>query len=298
MPVSLLVGCENDNKKDLPRINMNVTHHVYQLNTDDMSIVGGEKTGTDKNQVKCGLRYKITFDVGIFKDDAKKLPENGTDVTVTVKMGDFENDDNIKNITTTKGEAGGGVHLEYKQRGLYKGSLNLANNSYNIDFTSTFLIVGVDSLVGTSGGQVNNQVSVSFESTEYNFFVKNSRSYSLDLIPVKGDYQFNKDNIVDLVGVSYYKHDQNIVFPKGCKTVKVELFDDESMSKTYGYKEFARLEYGDTSKINLATIAKEFLGTAKYEEMEADGGFDLYIKYTAVGGTNYNDASIVIKHNF
>lgn len=275
------------------KIGTTVSHHLYEYN------VNTNVTGKEVKDlvIKAHERYKLIFDVEFDKNDLDSLGSSGLNTKITIKMGDYENEDN-KNHLTTQTQVDGGYEFTDKGKGVWEASLTLKSTSETIPLEKTYFIVGIDSL-GNGSSLINYQpVSIEFTSASKVFDINGTSKESLTLIPTKNDYVWSESNLAINIGHGAVKNNVEITIPKSCSEIKVVFWKDDTKYQKYGTKNLTETEC-EAGKITivLSDLLIEYVGQAKWDEATADDGtFDIYVEYIAIGGKNFNDASFGVSY--
>ena len=288
-----------DSKDELADIKTTVSYKLFEY--DPINNITGNEV-TDRS-IKAHKRYKLIFDADFSESDWASLGNGKLNTKITVKMGDFENEENRAHLTSKTQIDANGYDFTDKGNGVWEASLSLKKNSASIPLENTYFIVGIDSL-GNGTNSVDYQpVSISFSSESRSFDINGTSKFSLTLIPIKNDYVWNENNLSVNVGAGATKNNVEITIPKYCNEINLVYWKDETKSKKYGIVELISDDYKEQFSqgkitIILSDYLKEFAGIQKWNDETADGKkFDVYIEYIAVGGINFNDASFGVQYS-
>jgi hypothetical protein len=276
---------------------MNYQLYEYDKTTET---AGNQLSNTN---IECGNRYKLVFDVA-FSNLSSEIGSSNVNITMTVSMGDYDNNDNSEHLLSAQQKNDGGLHFNNEGNGIYTTSFNLSTNSA-VDFTKTYFIVGIDTLgVSTAVNYESIGVSFAVDGSSRKVYINSANSYNLDLAPVKGTLSFTEANITKEIGVNYARDNMTIAIPNKCGEIDIAFYNDAEKTARYGTEVYTEKTNADafnagSLNVDLGAIIKGYIGEAKYEqETSGDNTFTVYIEITAVGGKNYNDVSILKSYIF
>lgn len=293
-----LTGCLGG--KDEPSdIKTTVSYKLFEYDPVKNE-TGNEVTN---RSIKAHERYKLIFDADFSESDLASLGNKKLNTTITVKMGDYENEDNKAHLTSKTQIEANGYDFTDKGNGVWEASLSLKKDSISIPLENTYFIVGIDSLGNGTDNADYQPVSISFSSDSRSFDINGTSKFSLTLVPTKNNYDWNENNLSVNVGAGAIKNNVEITIPKYCNEINVVFWKDETKSQKYGIVELTSDDYKEQFSrgkitIILSDYLKEFAGIQKWNDETADGKkFDVYIEYIAVGGINFNDASFDVQYS-
>lgn len=293
-----LTGCLGG--KDEPSdIKTTVSYKLFEYDPVKNE-TGNEVTN---RSIKAHERYKLIFDADFSESDLASLGNKKLNTTITVKMGDYENEDNKAHLTSKTQIDANGYDFTDKGNGVWEASLSLKKDSISIPLENTYFIVGIDSLGNGTDNADYQPVSISFSSDSRSFDINGTSKFSLTLVPTKNNYVWNENKLSVNVGAGAIKNNVEITIPKYCNEINVVFWKDETKSQKYGIVELTSDDYKEQFSrrkitIILSDYLKEFAGIQKWNDETADGKkFDVYIEYIAVGGINFNDASFDVQYS-
>ena len=278
-----LVGC---NEK--LTIEASVTNSLYEYDVDN------QKTGNkvDDLVIEIGKRYKLEFDIK-FENLEEKLEKKELTVTMSVKLGSYENEDNINLLNSGYGSSGGLNFQSVSDSGSWEANFILTSSSQP-EFNNSYFIVGVDS-IGLDSEDVMQPVSIKFfvkDKDGYVFNLNSANEYFLTLNTKKGQYQFSESDIKPaILGNNYV-----VKVPAACQKIKVALYLMADNKMTFVYEVVLDKKKDNTFSFNLFDLADDAQKTKIRNWLKGLGPFELgldgSITITLVGGMNYFDKSI------
>lgn len=250
----------------------------------------------DTNEVVYGHKYKIDFDMIFNSYDIKY---NDVSTIIKVYMGDLDCPENEHNLTMHAQENGGGLIFNKMDstgnNNAYEAKFNLPKSTSKFDgFKNTYLIIEVKSLKDFD----STSLTIKLEAEGRNFLFNNiTDSYRFNLVGVKADPNFTEqNNLMKLSGLLHQKNDYRLNFPVASENVKLAIYRDAQLTNIVGEKTISKDAPTDTSKvINLAEIAKEFVGSGYFNEQISKGPYELYFKFSVDETINYKSSSFVAK---
>ena len=219
-------------------ISTTINHSLYKyIDIDNYIVDTNKKSDTT---IECKERYKLVFNVEFNEAHLKKYIRNkGLEVNVVVKLGDYENDENINYLNSREQEDGGGLDIKSdgaQGQGVYKAQFNLKKNKEDNTtvWENSYFIVGIDTL--KNGANVSQPIEISFISDDetIGFLINNQTTYSLTLNPVKGNFNWGENNISEEIGMSAKKNNITIAIPEYCNNITLIFWKDSNKKQKYG----------------------------------------------------------------
>ena len=115
--------------------------------------------------IKCGERYKLSFDFD-FSNIKEVIGNRTIEVTMKVKLGAFENEDNIALLTSSYVQKG--VTFEHKSNGIWEAVFELSKKDIP-DFSKAYFIIGVDSVKDIDSHKQGQTIAVTFSTKDKKF---------------------------------------------------------------------------------------------------------------------------------
>lgn len=240
------------------------------------------------NIIKCGERYKLSFDFD-FSNIKEVIGNRTVEVTMQVKLGAFENEDNIELLTSSYVQKG--VTFEHKSDGIWEAVFELSKKNIP-DFTKAYFIIGVDSVKDIDSHKQGQAIAVTFSTKDKKFDINGFTEYQMSFNFEKGTFEFTEEANISL-------GDINIKVPENCEKITLMIYDS-TKTTLYGTENFSNKSfYGNgILSIRLSDYMKEYLGEEEYEKMIAIEGNSLYLVIIAEGEESYQDAFIEMEYFF
>lgn len=238
--------------------------------------------------IKCGERYKLSFDFD-FSNIKEVIGNRTIEVTMKVKLGAFENEDNIALLTSSYVQKG--VTFEHKSNGIWEAVFELSKKDIP-DFSKAYFIIGVDSVKDIDSHKQGQTIAVTFSTKDKKFDINGFTEYQMSFDFEKGTFEFTEEENISL-------GDINIKVPENCEKITLMIYDS-TKTTLYGTENFSNKSFYSNGilSIRLSDYIKEYLGAEEYEKMIALEGNSLYLVIIAEGEDSYQDAFIEMEYFF
>lgn len=302
----VLVGCgedegffeEEDLSPEAVLIETNVSHKLIDFET-------GEEVM--ENQLTVGTEYRLYMDFDF--DDLKKTLKKGLfshdkiSVTVTVRLGELDNEENKNYWESREMGNGGGYNFSHKGDGVYTATFLLDKN-FKPD--ELFFILKLPQMLDDP--IVPRGIVVSFVTdTKYQFKIGNSSIYKVSLFVFKANYNFDESNIEKVQGGDQAgEYNYEIEVPTASPELTITVYNDENDTllrigtHSFNYEQENDddfkwyIDENNILKINF----REFVEKFNFKFNSNGEKQELRFEITAHGTKNYNEKNVSVIISF